>query len=112
PDAAATLARQCVRLPLALRVAAELAISRPEAALTDLVTELGDRQSRLELLDGGGDPHAAVATVLSWSVQQLPEAVVRTFRLLGLHPGPELDAHAAAALADIELDQARRALDR
>ncbi|MER5465096.1 BTAD domain-containing putative transcriptional regulator [Streptomyces sp. NPDC002668] len=43
PGPAAALAEQCVRLPLALRVAAELAVARPSLRLADLVTELADQ---------------------------------------------------------------------
>lgn len=98
PGPAATLADQCVRLPLALRVAAELAIARPPLPLGDLVAELADLQRRLDLLDAGGDPRAAVEAVFSWSYQHLLAPAARTFRLLSLHPGPEADAHAVAAL--------------
>ncbi|GAA4473415.1 tetratricopeptide repeat protein [Phytohabitans houttuyneae] len=112
PDAAAALADQCARLPLALRVAAELAAARPAATLAELVHELSDRQQRLDLLDGGGDPRAAVRSVFSWSVRHLPRAAARTFRLHGLHPGPDLDVYAAAALTDSSLDDAGRTLSR
>jgi DNA-binding SARP family transcriptional activator/Tfp pilus assembly protein PilF len=98
PGPVAALAEQCVRLPLALRVAAELAVARPALQLADLVTELADQQRRLDLLDAGGDRRAAVEAVFSWSYQRLPAPVARTFRLLSLHPGPEADAHAVAAL--------------
>jgi transcriptional regulator with XRE-family HTH domain len=49
PAAAATLATLCARLPLALRVAAELAISRPTTPLAELIAELADQQQRLNL---------------------------------------------------------------
>ncbi|KQX61214.1 hypothetical protein ASD48_28950 [Streptomyces sp. Root1310] len=111
PAAVDALAAQCARLPLALRVAAELAAARPATPLADLVTELADQQRRLDLLDADGDPRAAVAVVFSWSLRHLPADVARTFRLLGLHPGPDLDAHAAAALTGSGLADARRALD-
>ncbi|MFF0770851.1 tetratricopeptide repeat protein [Nonomuraea wenchangensis] len=111
PDAVATLAQQCVRLPLALRVAAELAVSRPLTRLAELVAELADLQSRLDLLDAGGDPRAAVATVFSWSVRHLSAETARVFRLLGLHPGSGFDTYNAAALAGSSLPEARRALD-
>jgi DNA-binding SARP family transcriptional activator/tetratricopeptide (TPR) repeat protein len=111
PDAAAALAGLCDRLPLALRIAAELAAAQPVRPLADLVGELRDRRRRLNLLDAGGDPHAAVSTVFSWSMQHLPPAAARAFRLLGLHPGAEFDAYAAAALTDTDLTAARRALD-
>jgi len=109
PDSAAELARLCCRLPLALRVAAELAAARPAAGLADLVAELGDQQRRLDLLDAGGDPRTAVRGVLSWSYQHLSQASARAFRLAGLHPGPDLDDCALAALAGISLAEATRA---
>jgi tetratricopeptide (TPR) repeat protein len=111
PDAVDALAAQCARLPLALRVSAELAVTRPGTPLTDLVAELADQQRRLYLLDAEGDPRAAVVTVFSWSLRQLPPEAARTFRLLGLHPGPDLDAHAAAALTGNTVPDARRALE-
>jgi hypothetical protein len=67
PEAATTLATQCARLPLALRVAAELATTRPTTPLEDLVRELADQAQRLQRLDAGGDPRAAVRVVFSWS---------------------------------------------
>ncbi|MPZ29228.1 MAG: AfsR family transcriptional regulator, partial [Micromonosporaceae bacterium] len=112
PEAALTLVDQCARLPLALRVAAELAASRPAVPLAELVAELSDRQRRLELLDAGGDPHAAVRVVFSWSIRRLSPETARTFRLLGLHPGPDFDPYAAAALADTTLEQAGRELEQ
>ena len=112
PAAATALAAQCARLPLALRVAAELAVSRPTTSLADLSTELEDQQRRLDLLDAGGDFRAAVSAVFSWSYQHLHPSAARLFRLAGLHPGPDFDVYAAAALADISLDSARHTLDR
>jgi DNA-binding SARP family transcriptional activator/Tfp pilus assembly protein PilF len=111
PDAVRALAHCCARLPLAIRVAAELAISRPTTSLSTLVRELADQQQRLHLLDAGGDPHAAVPTVFSWSIRNLPADAARTFRLIGLHPGPDLDAYAAAALTASDLTAVRRTLD-
>ncbi|WP_020673248.1 AfsR/SARP family transcriptional regulator [Amycolatopsis nigrescens] len=110
PKAAELLAERCVRLPLALRVAAELAISRPAARLSELAGELADRGRRLELLDAGGDQRAAVRAVFSWSYQHLPPDAARAFRLFGLHPGADLDPFAAAALLRGTLDEAVRLL--
>jgi tetratricopeptide (TPR) repeat protein len=112
PEAAATLARLCARLPLALRVAAELAAARPTISLTELVGELADEQRRLELLDAGGDARTAVRGTFSWSYQHLPAIVARGFRLIGLHPGPDFDSYAVAALADTSRDHAQRIVDR
>jgi DNA-binding SARP family transcriptional activator/tetratricopeptide (TPR) repeat protein len=111
PAAAAELAVQCCRLPLALRVAAELAASRPAAPLAELTGELADVSNRLDLLAAGGDPSTGVRAVFSWSYRQLDAKDARTFRLLGLHPGPDVEPYAAAALADATVPQARRALE-
>jgi DNA-binding SARP family transcriptional activator/tetratricopeptide (TPR) repeat protein len=107
PAAAAALVRQCARLPLALRVTAELAAARPALPLDQLVAELADEQRRLDLLEAGGDPRTAVRGVFSWSCRHLPADAVRAFGLIGLHPGPDLDAHAVAALTGAPLDRAR-----
>jgi DNA-binding SARP family transcriptional activator/tetratricopeptide (TPR) repeat protein len=111
PDAANTLAAQCARLPLALRVAAELAVASPAVPLRALAHELDDEQRRLEYLDAGGDPRTMVRSVFSWSFRHLPAAAARSFRLLGLHPGPDLDLYASMALTDTTPDQARATLD-
>jgi DNA-binding SARP family transcriptional activator/Tfp pilus assembly protein PilF len=111
PEAAADLAAQCCRLPLALRVAAELAANRPAVSLAGLTGELADLRTRLDLLDAGEDPHTEVRAVFSWSCRHLGAKDARTFRLLGLHPGPDFEAYAAAALTGATVPQARRALD-
>jgi tetratricopeptide (TPR) repeat protein len=111
PAAAATLAEQCARLPLALRVAAEFAAARPALTLAQLAGELAGEQRRLDLLEAGGDPRTAVSGVFSWSYRHLPAGTARAFRLIGLHPGPDLDAYAAAALTGDTLDRARDYLD-
>lgn len=111
PAATVALAEYCARLPLALRVAAELAVSRPDVPLARLVTELADGPGRLDLLDAGGDEETAVRAVFSWSYRHLPAAAARMFRLIGLHPGPLVDAYAAAALTASSADEAARRLD-
>jgi tetratricopeptide (TPR) repeat protein/transcriptional regulator with XRE-family HTH domain len=111
PAATAALATACARLPLALRVAAELAAAHPDTPLATLVTELADRQRRLDLLEAGGDPYTAVRAVFSWSCQHLDPAAVRTFRLLSLHPGDDFEVWAAAALTGTTLTQTRHLLD-
>jgi tetratricopeptide (TPR) repeat protein/transcriptional regulator with XRE-family HTH domain len=111
PAAAHALADQCARLPLALRLAADLATGRPAVTLAGLVAELADQQRRLDLLGADGDTRAAVRAVFSWSYAHLPRDTARGFRLIGLHPGPDLDAYAMAALLDTDLERARRLLE-
>jgi DNA-binding SARP family transcriptional activator len=112
PDATVTLAGYCARLPLALRVMAERAAASPGVSLTELTSELADQQERLDLLDAAGDRLTAVRAVFSWSVRHLDDHAGRAFRLLGLHPGADFDAYAAAALTGATLQQAGRVLHR
>jgi tetratricopeptide (TPR) repeat protein len=111
PDAADALAALCARLPLALRVAAELAAARPPASLAELAGELADEQQRLDLLDAGGDPGTGIRAVFSWSYRHLDPEAANLFRFLGLQPGLDLGLYAAAALAATTVRQARRVLD-
>jgi DNA-binding SARP family transcriptional activator/tetratricopeptide (TPR) repeat protein len=110
PAAAQELARHCARLPLALRVAAELAVSRPADPLANLVIEVAD-QPLLDLLDARGDDSTKVRAVFSSSYRHLDANTARAFRLAGLHPGPDLDRYALAALADITVAQATQTID-
>ncbi|WP_410667627.1 tetratricopeptide repeat protein [Amycolatopsis sp. cmx-4-68] len=96
PGAARSLVALCSNLPLALRVAAEPAATRPGLRLRDLVERLTDERTRLILL-GSGDPHSTVRTVFSWSYQALDGLGAATFRALGVHPGHTFDIHAVAA---------------
>lgn len=110
PGAAARLADQCDRLPLALRLAADLANTRPGVAIAELADEFTDARHRLDLLDAGGDAHTAVRAVFSWSYRNLPTEVARAFRLIGGYPGQHLDAYTMAALAGTDLADARALL--
>jgi DNA-binding SARP family transcriptional activator len=112
PEATATLAGYCGRLPLALRVAAERAVASPRVSLADATSQLADQHERLDLLDAAGDRLTAARAVFWWSVRHLDDEAARAFRLLGLHPGTGFDAYAAAALTDTTLRQARWLLDR
>ncbi|MFE9747083.1 tetratricopeptide repeat protein [Saccharothrix saharensis] len=111
PGAAAELAARCGRLPLALRVAAELAASRPDSSLAELTGELADRRRRLRVLDVGDDVRAAVRTVFSWSYQQLGPRLAFAFRRLGLHPGADVTPFALAALTGRDPDESRADLE-
>jgi transcriptional regulator with XRE-family HTH domain/tetratricopeptide (TPR) repeat protein len=109
PWAVTELAALCARLPLALSVVVARAAAAPRLPLSALAAELTELGGRLDALDAG-DPAANVRTVLSLSYRHLPETSARIFRLLGLHPGPDISAAAAASLCDVSLLQARAAL--
>jgi transcriptional regulator with XRE-family HTH domain/tetratricopeptide (TPR) repeat protein len=108
PWAVTQLATLCARLPLALSVVVARAAAAPKMPLSALAAELTEL-GRLDALDAG-DPAANVRTVLSLSYRHLPETAARMFRLLGLHPGPDISAAAAASLAGVPVAAARVAL--
>jgi tetratricopeptide (TPR) repeat protein/DNA-binding XRE family transcriptional regulator len=109
PGAVEELARLCGRLPLALAVAAARAAARPRMSLTAVAAELADAAHRLRGLETA-DPATDVRTVFSWSRQSLQDLPARMFRLLGIHPGPDITVLAAAALLAVNQDDARAAL--
>jgi tetratricopeptide (TPR) repeat protein/transcriptional regulator with XRE-family HTH domain len=109
PAAVDRIARLCACLPLAVAVAAARAAARPGFSLAALADELADSAGRLDVLDAG-DPGASVRAVFSWSTRQLSREGARMFRLLGIHPGPDICVPAAASLAGRDQSQARRLL--
>ncbi len=113
PEATDELASRCAYLPLALRIAAERAVTHPHATLAGLADELAVLHDRLDLLATADeeDEATAVRAVLSWSYHALSPETARGFRLLGLHTGPDISALAAAALTDTTPAQARRLLE-
>jgi tetratricopeptide (TPR) repeat protein len=111
PEAAAALAERCVRLPLALRIAAEIAMAHPEKTLAEMLDDLADERRRLDVLDAAGDRRTAVRAVFSWSYQQLSPGAARAFALIGSHPGRDIDAYAVAALAGTDLSSALSHVD-
>nr|BFE61495.1 BTAD domain-containing putative transcriptional regulator [Dactylosporangium thailandense] len=98
PGAAAEIAELCARLPLALAVVAARAATRPAFRLGDLARQLREARGGLDEF-AGADPATDPRAVFSWSYLRLSPAAARLFRLLGLHPGPDLGTRAARALA-------------
>ncbi|MCW2527356.1 MAG: hypothetical protein JWM76_2216 [Pseudonocardiales bacterium] len=96
PESTRVLAQRCSRLPLALRVAAEVAAAQPSIPLADLLEEFAGE--RLDLLAAGGDQYTAVRSVFSWSLAHLSPAAVRLFALGGQSIGRNLDRAAVVAL--------------
>ncbi|MFL6120747.1 ATP-binding protein [Actinophytocola sp.] len=112
PAAAVDIARRCAYLPLALRVAAQRALSSPELSLSEVAGQLASTRDRLDLLaTPDNDRSMNVRVVFSWSYDALPADAARLFRLLGLHAGPDFGIHAAAALAGVGTAEATRLLD-
>jgi DNA-binding SARP family transcriptional activator/tetratricopeptide (TPR) repeat protein len=109
PGAVSELAVLCARLPLALAVAAVRAASSPGLALASLTEQLRDMRGRLDVLEAE-DPASSVRAVFSWSYRNLSGPAARMFRLLGMHPGPDISLPAAASLAGVPWTRARALL--
>ncbi|WP_326695885.1 tetratricopeptide repeat protein [Streptomyces sp. NBC_01754] len=99
PESAAELARLCGHLPLALRIATARLRNRPRWTLRYLADRLRDETRRLDELSSG---QRSVAATLRLSYQALPQDCRTAFRSVALHPGGDLDVHAAAALLDAD----------
>jgi DNA-binding SARP family transcriptional activator len=101
PETIAEIARLCAFLPLALAAAAARAADSPALLLSGLAAELRASRPRLDALDAldAGDPAVCVRSVFSWSYRELSAGGQRMFRVMGLHPGPDIAIAAAASLA-------------
>jgi tetratricopeptide (TPR) repeat protein/transcriptional regulator with XRE-family HTH domain len=105
PDAVAQITVACAGLPLALCIAAARA-QHTGFALSALAADLGAAERRLDALDAG-DSASQVRAVFSWSYAALTRPAAELFRLLGLHPGPDISLPAAASLAAVTAARAR-----
>ncbi len=106
PQAVDDIVARCAGLPLALAVAAARAATQHSFSLAAIAAQLRDAAGHLDALRGG-DAATDIRAVFSWSYRTLSPNAARLFRLLGLHPGPELTAPAAASLAGIPIRPAR-----
>jgi DNA-binding SARP family transcriptional activator len=109
PEAVEAIIAACARLPLALTIAAARAATRPGFPLAAIAAEVQESGSALDPFDGG-DLATDVRAVFSWSYHALCAGAARLFRLLGLHPGPDITVAAAASLAGIPPGPARAVL--
>jgi tetratricopeptide (TPR) repeat protein/transcriptional regulator with XRE-family HTH domain len=100
PQAVNEVITRCAGLPLALTIVAARAATHPHFPLHTFAAELRDTGGRLDAL-ASTDPSGDVRAVFSWSYRTLTPDAARLFRLLGLHPGPDLSAAAAASLAGL-----------
>jgi DNA-binding SARP family transcriptional activator/DNA-binding XRE family transcriptional regulator/Flp pilus assembly protein TadD len=109
PRAVTEIIDACTRLPLALAVVAARAAAYPQFDLATLAAELRDAEGGLDALRTG-DSATDVRVVFSWSYRTLSPQGAQLFRMLGLHPGPDIAAAAAASLVGIPLAQAPQVL--
>jgi tetratricopeptide (TPR) repeat protein len=109
PAACNLLARRCANLPLALRIAADIAVVRRSMTISALAQELADEHRALKRLETADDPAAAINTVFSWSYRLLPANAAMAFRLMGVAPGQDIGVPAISALSNLPLEEAEDA---
>jgi tetratricopeptide (TPR) repeat protein/transcriptional regulator with XRE-family HTH domain len=106
-SAVGQIAARCGYLPLAIGMIGRQLAHHPAWTPAGLAHELAAARDRLELMAA---ENLSVAAAFGLSYQDLPGDQQRLFRRLGLHPGPDIDVHAAAALDDTGSGPARRGL--
>jgi len=105
PAAALDLVGLAANLPLAISLLARVYARHPSWSLADLT-----RETKVSLLTLAAEKDS-VAAAFEVSYRYLPSSRQQFFRRLSLHPGSTIDAYAAAALADVSLDEAGTHLD-
>ncbi|WP_433517924.1 BTAD domain-containing putative transcriptional regulator [Nonomuraea sp. CA-143628] len=110
PEATAEIIRLCAGLPLALAIAAGRAAEAPSFPLGPLADNLRRVRHDISAL-ASRDTVTDLRTVLSRSYDILPTDAARLFRLLALHPGPDITAAAVAGLAAVDPSKAGELLD-
>ncbi|MFE2755347.1 tetratricopeptide repeat protein [Actinosynnema sp. NPDC059335] len=102
------LVELCGHLPLAIALIAGQLRSHPTHTARHTADRLAHTHDRLTHLHTGD---RSVRAAFDTSYRDLPADQRQLFRLLGVHNGPDIDTHAAAALHDTTPDQARHHLE-
>ena len=106
--AVAEITRLCGYLPLAVGMLGRQLHHHPAWTAAELAADLSVARDRLEFMQA---ENLSVTAAFDLSYRDLTENQQRLFRRLGLHPGTDIDAYAAAALDCTDVAQARRNLD-
>jgi tetratricopeptide (TPR) repeat protein/transcriptional regulator with XRE-family HTH domain len=110
PDdpAVTEITRLCGYLPLAIGMVAGHLRHHPAWTAAGRAAELATAVDRLELM---ATENLSVAAAFDLSYADLTADQQQLFRRMGLHPGTDADAYAAAALDGTDLRTARRGLE-
>ncbi|WP_204053259.1 ATP-binding protein [Microbispora siamensis] len=103
---------RCQHLPIALALVAARLAAQPTVTVHALAAQI-DAAVPSQVLDSlaVGDTTTDIRAVFSWSYQKLSDGAARLFRLLAVHPGPDISVEAAASLAAVEPARLRPLLD-
>jgi DNA-binding SARP family transcriptional activator/tetratricopeptide (TPR) repeat protein len=105
--AVAEICALCGYLPLAIGMMGRRLHHHPAWTPAGLAADLAATRDRLELMTA---ENLSVAAGLDLSYADLTTGQKRLFRRLGLHPGGDIDAYAAAAVDGCSVPTTRRAL--
>jgi tetratricopeptide (TPR) repeat protein len=108
PGPAGQVTRLCGYLPLAIGMLGRQLRHHPARTGAELAADLAAARDRLVVMRA---ENLSVAAAFDLSYADLTAVQQRLFRRLGLAPGPDIDAYAAAALDDTSLESARGLLD-
>ncbi|MBP2337327.1 DNA-binding SARP family transcriptional activator [Saccharothrix coeruleofusca] len=108
PEAVAELVDLCGHLPLAMRIALSRLSNRPRWPIGYLVDRMSDESRRLDELKSG---ERGVELTLRISYEGLAPRLRWAFRVLGAHPGRDIDVNSAAALLGMSPEAAEGVLE-
>jgi tetratricopeptide (TPR) repeat protein/DNA-binding XRE family transcriptional regulator len=105
---AGQITQLCGYLPLAIGMLARQLRHHPARTGADVAADLAAARDRLAVMRA---ENLSVAAAFDRSYADLTAVQQQLFRRLGLPPGPDIDAYAAAALGNTSLESARGLLD-
>jgi DNA-binding SARP family transcriptional activator/tetratricopeptide (TPR) repeat protein len=108
-EASRELVARCGGLPLVIAILAGHLVTYHPPPVAHVTKYLDHRRLIAELGEDGDGPSTA-RTFFSWSYAALPHDEQRLFRLLGLHPGPDIGIEAAASISGRPTAEINRSL--
>jgi tetratricopeptide (TPR) repeat protein/transcriptional regulator with XRE-family HTH domain len=97
----------CDRLPLAIRLIAGRLRHHPDELLAEVAADFADQTAALDAFVA---EHLSVRAAFEWSYRLLGDEQARAFRLLGWHPGPEINSVVIVAVAAVSPARGRQLL--
>jgi DNA-binding SARP family transcriptional activator/tetratricopeptide (TPR) repeat protein len=113
PEAVELIVRACAGLPLALAIVTARVATNPNLTLTVLAAELTPERRDVEGLSGWAteDRNDDLRSVFASSYEALPADAAFLFRIMALHPGPEISMESLASAAAFPRARTHRMLD-
>ncbi|WP_420036564.1 ATP-binding protein [Streptomyces sp. cg28] len=104
----AELVRSCGNLPLAIALLASRLAHHPTWEASSFAQEFSSAKDHLGELEAGD---LRVTAAFDLSYRNLSHDRKLLFRLIGVHPGPDIDIHALAAMSLVPVTKVRRDLE-